>query len=96
MLKLEDIYDVVVAKDGQEAFDQVKQSMDKGEFFDLIFMDVQVCYCSAQQLPSLMTACQDAKSRRSTKYEINSSDGVQRSNRCTHSIRRGKQCEGLL
>lgn len=42
MLKLEDIYDVVIAKDGQEAFDKVKESMSKGEFFDLIFMDVQV------------------------------------------------------
>ena len=44
MLKLEDIYDVVVAKDGQEAYDMVKQSMDKGEFFNLIFMDIQVNY----------------------------------------------------
>lgn len=42
MLKLEDIYDVVIAKDGQEALDKVKESMSKGEFFDLIFMDVQV------------------------------------------------------
>ncbi|KAH6722099.1 histidine kinase-group VI protein [Leptodontidium sp. MPI-SDFR-AT-0119] len=42
MLKLEDIYDVVIAKDGQEAFDKVKESMSKGEFFDLIFMDVQM------------------------------------------------------
>jgi osomolarity two-component system sensor histidine kinase SLN1 len=42
MLKLEDIYDVVVAKDGQEAYDMVKESMDKGGFFDLIFMDIQV------------------------------------------------------
>ncbi|KAH7356913.1 histidine kinase-group VI protein [Rhexocercosporidium sp. MPI-PUGE-AT-0058] len=42
MLKLEDIYDVVIAKDGQEAYDKVKESMSKGEFFDLIFMDVQM------------------------------------------------------
>ncbi|CAL3972714.1 unnamed protein product [Diplocarpon coronariae] len=42
MLKLEDIYDVVVAKDGQEAYDQVKESMSRGEYFDLIFMDVQM------------------------------------------------------
>jgi osomolarity two-component system sensor histidine kinase SLN1 len=42
MLKLEDIYDVVVAKDGQEAYDMVKESMDKGAFFDLIFMDIQM------------------------------------------------------
>ncbi|TVY82586.1 Two-component system protein B [Lachnellula suecica] len=44
MLKLEDIYDVevVVAKDGKEAYDIVKDSMDKGQYFNLIFMDIQM------------------------------------------------------
>ena len=42
MLKLEDIYDVVIAKDGQEAYDMVKEGMAKGELFDLIFMDIQM------------------------------------------------------
>lgn len=42
MLKLEDIYDVTVAKDGQEAFDLVKESMQQSRFFNLIFMDVQM------------------------------------------------------
>ncbi|KAL9103238.1 MAG: hypothetical protein Q9163_001689 [Psora crenata] len=42
MLKLEDIYDVTVAKDGQEAFELVKESMEKKKYFDLIFMDVQM------------------------------------------------------
>ena len=42
MLKLEDVYDVVVAKDGQEAYDMVKESMGNGLFFDLIFMDIQM------------------------------------------------------
>ncbi|KAF2216092.1 hypothetical protein CERZMDRAFT_35158 [Cercospora zeae-maydis SCOH1-5] len=43
MLKLEDIYDVVVAKDGQEALDLVKESMRPGsQMFNLIFMDVQM------------------------------------------------------
>lgn len=43
MLKLEDIYDVVVAKDGQEALDLVKESMCPGsQPFNLIFMDVQM------------------------------------------------------
>lgn len=42
MLKLEDIYDVTVAKDGQEAYDMVKASMENGEVFNLIFMDIQV------------------------------------------------------
>lgn len=50
MLKLEEIYDVTVAKDGQEALDMVKESMQpprtgapahKGPF-NLIFMDVQM------------------------------------------------------
>ena len=42
MLKLEEIYDVVIAKDGQEAYDMVKEGMAKGELFDLIFMDIQM------------------------------------------------------
>ncbi|KAM3424921.1 hypothetical protein BST61_g6895 [Cercospora zeina] len=43
MLKLEDIYDVVVAKDGQEALDMVKESMrPSNQPFNLIFMDVQM------------------------------------------------------
>lgn len=42
MLKLEDIYDVTIAKDGQEAFDLVKATMAKNQAFDVIFMDVQM------------------------------------------------------
>ena len=42
MLKLEDLHDVVVARDGQEAYDLVKKSIENGELFDLIFMDIQV------------------------------------------------------
>lgn len=43
MLKLEDVYDVTVAKDGQEALDIVKESMRGGSPpFNLIFMDVQM------------------------------------------------------
>lgn len=51
MLKLEDIYDVTVAKDGQEALDMVKESMSptspdgsqkEQKPFNLIFMDVQM------------------------------------------------------
>jgi len=44
MLKLEDIYDVTVAKDGQEALDFVKESMTiPGRHpYNLIFMDVQM------------------------------------------------------
>lgn len=44
MLKLEDIYDVTVARDGQEALDMVKESMsgEDSQPFNLIFMDVQM------------------------------------------------------
>ncbi|OAA68161.1 osmolarity two-component system protein sln1 [Niveomyces insectorum RCEF 264] len=42
MLKLEDIYDVTIAKDGQEAYDLVKANMEKNQMFDVIFMDVQM------------------------------------------------------
>ncbi|CRG86322.1 osomolarity two-component system, sensor histidine kinase SLN1 [Talaromyces islandicus] len=42
MLKLEDIYDVTVAKDGQEAYDIVKAAMSAGKNFDLILMDIQM------------------------------------------------------
>ena len=42
MLKLEDIYDVTVAKDGQEAYDMVKENMEQHRGFNLIFMDVQM------------------------------------------------------
>jgi osomolarity two-component system sensor histidine kinase SLN1 len=55
MLKLEDIYDVTVAKDGQEAYEMVKESMERGLVFNLIFMDIQVClvlHMSSNQTPT--------------------------------------------
>lgn len=44
MLKLEDVYDVTIAKDGQEALDLVKESMSdpSRQPYNLIFMDVQM------------------------------------------------------
>jgi osomolarity two-component system, sensor histidine kinase SLN1 len=42
LLRLEDIYDVTIAKDGQEAYDIVKANMDKNIRFDVIFMDIQM------------------------------------------------------
>ncbi|KAJ5974932.1 two-component system protein B [Penicillium waksmanii] len=42
MLALEEVYDITMVKDGQEAFDIVKLSMEKGLVFDLIFMDIQM------------------------------------------------------
>jgi osomolarity two-component system sensor histidine kinase SLN1 len=53
MLKLEDVYDVVIAKDGQEAYDKVKESMSEKQFFDLIFMDIQVSPGPSLQLGTL-------------------------------------------
>lgn len=44
MLALEEVYDITMVKDGQEAFDTVKSCMEKGLVFDLIFMDIQVCF----------------------------------------------------
>ncbi|KAL2130845.1 hypothetical protein VTI74DRAFT_5866 [Chaetomium olivicolor] len=42
LLKLEDIYDVTIAKDGQEAYDLVKANMESNRHFDVIFMDIQM------------------------------------------------------
>jgi len=42
MLKLEDVVDVTIATDGQEAFDKVKSAMEHHQHFDLIFMDIQM------------------------------------------------------
>lgn len=42
MLKLEDVYDVTIAKDGQEAYELVKANMENNLYFDLIFMDIQM------------------------------------------------------
>lgn len=50
MLKLEEIYNVTVAKDGQEAYDIVKAGFEEGKAYNLIFMDIQV------RLPSKCTS----------------------------------------
>ncbi|KAK4169184.1 hypothetical protein QBC43DRAFT_356766 [Cladorrhinum sp. PSN259] len=42
MLKLEEVYDVTIAKDGQEAYDLVKANMENNQHFDVIFMDIQM------------------------------------------------------
>lgn len=43
MLRLEGVFNVEVAKDGQEAYDLVKHNMASGDApYDLIFMDVQM------------------------------------------------------
>jgi osomolarity two-component system sensor histidine kinase SLN1 len=36
------VYDVTVAKDGQEALDRVRESMETKTPYNLIFMDVQM------------------------------------------------------
>lgn len=42
MLQLEGVGDITVAEDGQEAIDRVREVMDRGKEFDIIFMDIQV------------------------------------------------------
>ena len=42
MLKMEEVYDVTIAKDGQEAYDKVRESMEQGKRYHLVFMDVQM------------------------------------------------------
>jgi osomolarity two-component system sensor histidine kinase SLN1 len=42
ILKLEDVHDVTVAADGQEALDRVRESLQNLDPYDLVFMDVQM------------------------------------------------------
>ena len=42
MLELEGVAEATVAEDGREAIDRVKEAMDRGKEFDIIFMDIQV------------------------------------------------------
>jgi len=42
LLKLELVGSITLAKDGHEAVERVKEAIEKGERFDLVFMDVQV------------------------------------------------------
>lgn len=44
MLKLEGILDVTIAMNGQDAVDKAKESLQSGESYDLVFMDVQMPY----------------------------------------------------
>ncbi|CCF57871.1 hypothetical protein KAFR_0D02240 [Kazachstania africana CBS 2517] len=42
MLSLEGVKNIDLACDGQDAFDNVKSLKERGEFYDMIFMDVQM------------------------------------------------------
>ena len=69
MLKLEKIYgplshqwnkvkltdsDVTIAKDGREAFEKVRASMENGQIYNLIFMDVQMPHLDGIQSTKLI------------------------------------------
>lgn len=86
MLKLESIYgkpnacdeaelraDVTVAKDGQEAFELVKESMEQTKYFDLIFMDVQVWALRTVEVVELMA---DAEFGWNSEHQIDPWHGV--------------------
>lgn len=96
MLKLEDVYDVVVAKDGQEAYDMVKESMSKNEFFDLIFMDIQVSSAHVFVALCLVLIDPDAKSGWPPKYAFDSTNGIRQSHRRFDGICRREQCSTML
>lgn len=49
MLNLENMHDVTLAKDGQEAYNMTKYSMEKDTAYDLIFMDIQVSCAAPKQ-----------------------------------------------
>jgi osomolarity two-component system sensor histidine kinase SLN1 len=49
--------DVTVAKDGQEAFELVKESMEQKNLYDLIFMDIQVRSCPSVMGTYCLPAC---------------------------------------
>ena len=88
MLKLEEIYDVTVAKDGQEAYEKVKDSMDEGTQFNLIFMDIQVLILGSIQCRFLTGT--DAESRWLTKYSADTPNGVLCANCCIVQLFRKK------
>jgi osomolarity two-component system sensor histidine kinase SLN1 len=97
MLKLEEIYDVSVARDGQEAYEMVKESMEQEKLFDLIFMDVQV---RTPDFPvptkvHQLTCETDAQSRRSPKHSHDPANGLSSTHRGFDGLRRGEQCRGL-
>jgi CheY-like chemotaxis protein len=87
MLKLENIHNVTLAKDGQEAYDIVKSNMDKAIVYDLIFMDIQVRNGHFTGLYHVPTRLLDAEYGRFTKHTSYSPVGIFRTNCCINGIR---------
>jgi osomolarity two-component system sensor histidine kinase SLN1 len=57
VLQLEHIQDITVAEDGRQAIDRVREQIDKGLKFDIIFMDIQVCVLTL--LPPFSLVCSE-------------------------------------
>jgi len=95
MLKLENIHNVTLAKDGQEAYDIVKSNMDKAIVYDLIFMDIQVRSDDITSLHHVPTGLLDAEYGWSTKHTSYSPVRIFRTNCCVNCIRGRKQYQGL-
>ncbi len=93
MLKLENIHDVTFVKNGQEAYDTVKTSLDKAVLYDLIFMDIQVR--NGNIWSKSCANLSDAECGRSTKHTAYSPDRIFRTNYCPDCIFKRKQCQGL-
>lgn len=100
MLKLEDIYDVTIAKDGQEAVDRIKEALEVGKNFHLVLMDIQVrkalvpFFCAANSPSGTNTGgrtATDAEFGRDREYSDNQTLGIRSADCSADGICGGEQ-----